>query len=268
MARFAPVVPLAIARQLQGKYPNKDLLGNYHLLLAHDILKHPKEYQQVYGEVRRRYGKDSFIILDNSIVELGKAMSIDDLMAASDILRPDCIVVPDVMGDGSATRLAAERFCREYAKRMVAAGDPNNIPSLLGVIQGDSVADCMDTASLFYVQNLIEYVSVPRIVGQKLGTRMGVLNQLAMSPRFAGIHLLGFSDNLLDDVACARHPLVQGIDSAVPIRAGLRGQEITIEYAVDYGPRGLFWDTTEVQYNLNHEQVRANIEAFRRWITV
>jgi len=270
MSQFAPVVPLACAKILQGANVQEDHLGMYHLLLAHDILEHPKEYVHIYSEVRRRYRRESFIIMDNSIIELGHPLKIKDLIAAAAIIQPDCIVIPDAMGDGADTRGLAAHFCREYAKAIYAMpeDEANIMPPLLGVIQGRDVPDCMETASLFYVSALVEYVSVPRIIGQQMGSRMPVLTELTKSPQFKGIHLLGFSDNILDDVCCARHPGVMGIDSAVPIRAAIRGHNLTIEQQLDYGKRGNFWELPPSTFQDNKDLIVENLLRIRDWIEV
>jgi hypothetical protein len=274
VARFAPVVPIHIARELQ-KGP-KDYLGRYHLLLAHDILEKPDEYREIYGKVRKAY-KDSFIILDNSIVELGTAMGLEDLLEAANIVEPNCIVIPDKMGDGAETREMACVFARKYCQHFQDKQQfSDEMPALLGVLQGSNVDDCMETAAVMYSLPMVEYISVPRIVANQQGSRMPVLLELIHRytyKLFHGIHLLGFSDNILDDVCCTRVPIVSGIDSAVPIRAGLATMEIrdamwAYNWSSELGPRGKFWDTPieEVLHPANLACIRENIDQYRRWI--
>lgn len=273
MARFAPVVPVQMAAQLQLADPTKDYLGPYHLLLAHDVLDKPRDYQSIYGEVRRKYGEQSFIIMDNSIVELGEAMGLDDLAEACRILNPDCLVIPDVMGDGAETRAKAKEFCRKYAQYF--ADNPfEGAPDLMGVIQGSTVEDCILTCALYYSLPLTEYISVPRVVTKQQGSRMPVLVALAHNRTyelFKGLHLLGFSDNILDDVSCARLPYVQGIDSAVPIRAGLKSVGMSDSFASYWsglvGPRGNFWERPiDADWRANEGTIFENLKTYRDWI--
>lgn len=279
MARLAPVVPISIARTLQVG-GSKDHLGGYHLLLAHDILDKPEDYKEVYGKVRAKY-PDSFLILDNSIVELGKAMGIKDLIAASKVLEPDCVVVPDVMGDGAATRENAVKFHRQYITTLYEEYGENGpeVPALMGVLQGDNVDDAMETLAVFYALPMIEYIGIPRILVKMHGSRMPTLCAIQRSPAFVktrrsfgsfqGYHLLGFSDDILDDVACARMPWVQGIDSAVPIRAGLRGIKVDLsnsEWSELVGPRGDFWQQSLPPGGIEDISVRWNLDKYRGWI--
>jgi hypothetical protein len=274
MARFAPVVPIQIARELQ-KGP-KDYLGRYHLLLAHDILEKPDEYREVYNKVREDY-EDSFIILDNSIVELGHPLDLDDLLAAANIVPPDCIVIPDAMGDGAGTREMAKTFVREYCRYFQSKQQfADEVPALLGVLQGSNVDDAMETTAVMYSLPMVDYVSVPRIFANENGSRMPVLHELIRRDTyklFKGVHLLGFSNNILDDVACARMQIVKGIDSAVPIRAGLATMEVrdamwAYNWSSELGPRGKFWDIP-IEEVLQPERlacIRENLDQYRRWI--
>lgn len=263
MAKFAPVVPIQIAEQLQGDKIADDLFGGYHLILAHDVLARPEDYARVYGRVKERF-LDSFIILDNSIVELGKAMEIDDLLHAAAIVQPDCIVAPDVMGDGEGTRSLTRKFSDDYHHATKHQRSP--IP-LMGVLQGATLEDCIHTYTLYSSLVNLALVSVPRIIVKQHGSRMPLLTELTRRWSFRNIHMLGFSDDLLDDVACARMEIVKGIDSAVPIRAGLQGLDVILSEIMDYGPRGDYWEyETHRITTLKAMCITGNIRKIRRWI--
>jgi len=262
MSHYAPVVPTEVAAWLQDDI---DYLGSYHLILAHDVLDKPGEYNQIYNNGVRKLYKDSFIIMDNSVVELGSAMGMKDLLEACKIVKPDCLVMPDVMGDGFATRELAADFCKEFAGAAVGNPDFDHI-ILMGVVQGVSLEECYHTASLYYTLPLVRHIGVPRVLTKQFGTRAQVVHKMISAPLFDRIHLLGFSDNLLDDVACARMPGVAGIDSAVPVRAGLADIMLTIEEERDYGPRGDFWDTLMEMCDAHDHSITTNISMFRYWI--
>ena len=270
MAKYAPVVPLSIAKFMQT-HPHGDLLGGYHLLLAHDILAHPAEYQDVY-HMARRLNSNSFIILDNSIVELGKAMDMDDLITAAGIIKPDCIVMPDVMGEGLQTRKLSDAFYDEYVEYNRRKKIENGIP-LMGVLQGSTIEDAIDTAVMFRSMKYVDYLGVPRILAEQHGSRMPLLLELLRREfigSFLGIHLLGFSDNILDDVSCARLPFVQGIDSTVPVRAATAGKHISLDgdgWNKALGKRRQWWDEVGVaDAAANMGIVEDNVRIYRTWI--
>jgi len=251
---------------MQGESIAEDILGGYHLLLAHDVVKHPSLYRRVYEEVRRRY-EDSFIILDNSVVELGDAVGLSMMVEAAKIVKPDCIVIPDVMNDGAATRYRASEFGREYMRELHQDEELNelNIP-LMGVIQGKHYDDWIESAFYYYCMPNVSYIGVPRVVTKAVGSRMPLLHSLLRHEYFQGVHLLGFSDNVLDDVCCARMPGVDGIDSAVPIRAALAGIPMTIDQPKDYGSRGHFWETSLEKVYRSVNAITDNVCLVRRWI--
>jgi hypothetical protein len=262
-ARYAPVVPLSVAQWLQGDTKDVDLLGSYHLLLAHDVLEHPAEYKEVYGEVKKRY-PGNWIILDNSVVELGSAMPIKELLDAARIIEPKALVIPDVMGDAQGTEDAATEFIRKF-REIYPEGELAAGYRLMGVVQGKFMSEVKNC--IHYLSDLgIRHFGIPRTVTKYLGTRAGAILYALQSPTLGSIHLLGFSDDVLDDVACCRIPGVSGIDSAVPIRAGLQRFRLTINDIFDYGKRGDYWNTLGKDIDKSPGMVIDNICAIRRWI--
>lgn len=275
MARFAPVVPVHMAVMLQETM--EDHLGGYHLLLAHDVLDKPTLYKGVYDNKVRGAYEDSFIIMDNSVVELGEAMPLEKLLEACRVIPPDCLVVPDVMGRGRETRELAQKFVREYVQRAPEIMGEDNVPPLMGVLQGESVEDCLETLATFYRLPMVSYISVPRVLVKKIGSRAHILTDpgfIRMVKSFDGLHLLGFSDDILDDIACARMPHVMGIDSAVPVRAGLAGLSIETAlidrtFSQKLGPRGDFWEEPlGRRWALAEGSVKHNLRVVRDWIDV
>lgn len=264
-ARFAPVVPLFTARWLQGDKIQDDILGSYHLLLAHDVLQYPKEYREVYGEVKSRY-PDWRIILDNSVVELGDAMPIKELLEAAREINPTYLVIPDVMSDAEGTERVAKEFVKAF-KSIYPDGELDAGFRLMGVVQGKHFSEIQNC--IHFLSDLgVRHFGIPRTITRWQGTRSTTVLYAKQHPNLGSIHLLGFSDDILDDVACARIPGVAGIDSAVPIRAGLKGMTLTLNEARDYGKRGNYWN--EASHRSNHvlydNTVIDNICSFRRWI--
>jgi hypothetical protein len=291
MSHFAPVVPLSIARALP-----RDVLGYYHLLLAHDVIAHPEEYQAVYEpevvscdtELQRvgepPAGKvsvtrhDQYIIMDNSLVELGYPLGAEEMLQASKILRCDLLVLPDYLRDASQTvkmsRIAYDEISRACNHR--------NLPKLLGVVQGTTIPEAMWCVDMLVKYCNVSALSVPRVMRETLGSRMLLLTMIGYKYPHLPIHLLGFSNDLIDDVSCARLPHVTGIDSAVPIRAAIRNMPMRLDFegAFDPGPRGDYWDR---QYDFSmpeggsthggaeemqriHEDIVENITKYRAWI--
>ena len=253
MSRFAPVVPLQIARVLK----EEGLLGNYHLLLAHDVRAWPTEYKQVYGDLVQ--DPKSIVIMDNSVVELGEAVDIAWMVEACTVIKSNYLVIPDVMSNHVGTITAAQQFVREYEKVPVSQDVP-----LMGVIQGKTLDECISCAFNLAELPGVEALAIPRVVTKWMGSRMEVVYHVLDDLPGFFIHLLGFSDNLLDDVACCRLPGVSGIDSAVPIRAAHQQMRLNLNYKQDYGPRGDFWKADPG--SLPTTLTAMNLGDIRRWI--
>ena len=101
MGKFAPVCPAHIAAQLK----NWHMLGEYHLLLAHDVAANSEAYASAYMVNRWEQGT---IIMDNSIIELGDSVDLQMIKTAADTVQANVVVLPDVLLDcqGTVDRIA------------------------------------------------------------------------------------------------------------------------------------------------------------------
>jgi hypothetical protein len=253
-ARFAPVVPLSIANILSAAD-----LGDYHLLLAHDVLKSPATY-------KRQYASKAIKIMDNSLIELGYAMEIQDVVKAANIVGAQFVVLPDRLKDAAWTEEATRTAKIEFEML-----DPNEIAGIIPmpVLQGVYHMEC-DYLLETWAKEGYKAVAIPRVLVEVFGSRKAAIHK-AISCGFKYIHLLGFSENLQDDVDCTRIPGVMGIDSAVPIRLGLQKKIISLKNYVNPGPRGDYWDNPmqgsswpETENKLLH--IETNLKLFREWI--
>ena len=242
---FAPVAPLPLLESLWTE--DVTAVGSYHLLLAHDVMKDSKsenDYRNFFGRVRKQYEGDMTIIMDNSLVELGSAVDMKMAIDAALALSADCVVAPDVMGDGKATIDAFDTFVTTAAwHRCKEAG-----LGIMAVPQGPDLQTYVRCLELYADYPEVTWVGIPRIAGRPdhLGGRRDLCAIAhAINPSW-DMHLLGFSDNVIDDilsVRCGEYP-ARGIDSAVPVRAGIAGHTFRASRS-DYGPRGNYWETTE-----------------------
>ena len=248
MARrnFAPVAPVQILQDLLErdlKAGKRQRFGNYHLFLAHHVTERKEEFtkliQTYFTPLRSNiYYKPLTIIMDNSLVENG--MSVDQQMvsdavaiiqdAALQIMAPKIEVIPvlpDVMGDGHNTILESSMSYPLWLEDPVFKKWGSQF---MVVAQGRSWYDYTSTINYFFTGDREEYhrggiswVGIPRFLVKTIGSRIEATRYADVVARNASIHLLGFSDNLWDDVQSVRlgGENVRGIDSAVPVRADL-----------------------------------------------
>lgn len=218
MARFAPVAPVQVLRGLYDYSPRT--FGDYHLLLAHHTVDKSQEFTELFRKIYSDHDeatRQPTIIMDNSLVELKTAV---DLPMVEDAVRivqeghPSAgvyAVLPDVMGDGPATISATEAAHEEWASKLPCG--------LMAVAQGATL-DLFESTLLRLLHLDIDIIGIPRILVAQHGSRQPAI-KLAREILPAGIrlHLLGFSDNMVDDLqSTALLNPYEGIDSAVPLR--------------------------------------------------
>ena len=233
MAKFAPVVPWAVATQLQ----KRGILGEYHLLLAHDVIK-PENidaYRRIYKE--NFGGLDRLIIMDNSVIELGHPVPMEHMMLAVRSVQAQVIVLPDVLLDKVSTIKATRKGYDEYFEIL----DQNK--SFMVVPQGGTFEEWKECADIVCKLSAVEWVGIARNVQESLGqSRVDACMYIIKKFPRKKVHLLGFSNNLLDDLAACKLPSVVGIDSAVPIRIAMRERLLIGKNDIPHTPRGDWWD--------------------------
>lgn len=244
--KFAPVCPIHILRHLDSLGPN--YIGNYFLLLAHDVLQHKEEYESFFR------GRNATVIMDNSVIELGVACDAETLMKAAAVVNATCVVMPDVLEEGEATVDRSKAFLKQWlAIPKVLRGDTQ----LMFVPQGSTLRDfeqCLHQAISGFGA-YIDWIGIPRnVTGRIIQSRQYITGLVwgkaySMMSNMPKIHLLGFSSDINDDIATAQHwaPYIEGIDSAVPLRLGSQGICLKDRASlVDPGPRGNWWEEVQI----------------------
>jgi hypothetical protein len=242
MAEYAPVASLPIYKRLAAAGE----LGKYHLLIATEVNKD-------------RLAWDDF----------WKGL----LYAAAEAVDASCIVLPDALGDMHMTL--------KLVRASIKAFEQSLIP-LMGVVQGTSWGD-IQKLLLEYSKMGIRYLSVPRVMTEIHGSRVGLVKGVAdywkdltagtLQPK-KFIHLLGFSNNVEDDIRASGWEEVMGIDSAMPIWYALDQDEYLPKepprssHAFDPGKRPEnYWELLPNPQSANFDIVLANIGKVRAWLT-
>ena len=238
MTKFAPVAPIHILKELN----DRKVLGRYHLLLAHDILAHEDEYAEIFRNQTHLH-----VILDNSLIELGHAVSIDVIREAADIVSANVIVLPDTQHDAKAT----VDDCTEAYDKWTTSLNKMGLEdwSFMYVPQGETLQEFAWAAHELHSDHRFprigwwgvprNLVSIPEIASRRKAVTLCNINNSNRK-----IHMLGFSDDLIDDFTVAvRSGCVNGIDSAVPLRAA--SLQVEMSLAIELPPRGDWWDNVK-----------------------
>jgi len=249
MARYSPIAPVHILQELLKQ---KQLSG-YLLLLAHDVLAHPDEYQQLESDMYEQ-NLDTFVIMDNGVIERGAPVELSELLEAANLVDADVVVGPDVIGDLYATR----RLMNEQANTIRMDYPIMFIPQ--GRNEFDLHACCEFYANTYEEirsEPLTSYWGVPRWIANELGSRRPMIDIIRRYDPYACIHLLGMSKNISDDLMCSQLMGVIGIDSANPL---VMAHNNRVMGGADYVhfDRGNYWADAKVSSIMQH-----NIE----WIT-
>jgi hypothetical protein len=225
--KYSPIGPLDV---LQGLF-DAEQLGDYLLLLAHDVYAHPAEYEEMIDSVG-----PCTIIMDNGTVENGAPVSLANLLEAASIVEADVVVGPDMIGDFDGTK----KLMLEQADFILEDYDLMLIP------QGDTleeVCECVRWMDEKYHTVGDMWWGIPRWITNEMNSRSGVINYINNYHRAEGntnIHLLGLSRNLDDDIMCAKTLSVRGIDSANPLVAGWQG--FSLQNGIHHD-RGAYWES-------------------------
>lgn len=259
MTHFAAVAPLAIHKGL-----HEYCLGTYQLLIASVILKDIDAYSEFWSSRL----PDQYIMVDNGVIEEGYPLPMEYLVRAAVAVEANCIILPDSIDDARMTTKLATTAVRQY-RSLEASGR-----ELMGVVQGESLSECFACA-----QDLInlgvDRLAVPRGLTKNLGSRIHLVATLA-NLYSKPIHLLGFSDNIPDDILASVQAGVVGIDAATPVWLGLQGIRLPDEPPADSSKWGhrpdYFWSADSDAYDddgMHYEtaMIEANIGTVGKWLS-
>ncbi len=186
-------------------------LADYDFILTHLVLQ-DEAYARYYAESTR------LKILDNSTNELSYPCSLDDIMRAAAIVRPDFIMPPDFLGNSVATLDALIRSISRLGRERVYP-----------IIQGSKLEDalkCFDyIAKLGFNRVAVPYdiCSVAEDTSKtKARRRLEVVNKIiCVVPIGFKIHLLGM--NTLEELSFHNEGWVKSIDTGYPVMCGMHG---------------------------------------------
>lgn len=268
MARFAPVMPISVAQY----FKRAETLGDYHLLLAHDVAAKQEDYHNCYSQITSR--ADGIIIMDNSVVELGTPVDAATMEAAVDAVHANIIVLSDHLLDRNKTVEAVARSVDEYA-RLLEGHDERY---LMAIPQGNSLLEwilCLEDILMLDLDGVIDWIGIPKNLNEKLGiSRKDAIDAVRTVCPDKNCHMFGFSDDLYDDITSTIYgadlELVWGIDSAAPIWSGMRdGHMLRLGQNIP-NRRGNWWDMPFSTMPGNDDRAVmiaiSNVDTVRHWL--
>jgi hypothetical protein len=237
-------------------------INDYEYCLPH-LLDQNETYRKHFEDAKE---SGSYIIMDNSLHELGKAYDTDRLLHWINHLEPNEFIVPDVWQNQTATLVNAKSWINNYEL-------PENTTKV-AVVQAQSYHEAVECYNILQMQGYKkiafsygadwycdEFPHPNPLVGKMMGrimtiSKMYKSNIISKSDR---VHLLGCA--LPQEFSYyADFPFIESIDTSNPIIHGLEG--------VKYKHLGLLTKSstkidqinkkidTETLYNINHNLIR------------
>ena len=237
---------------------NSREFNDYDYCLPH-LLDENGLYREFFYESKKQ---GRYIIMDNSLHELGQAYNHERLLYWIQELEPDEFIVPDVWMKQAQTCAQAKYWLQfKYPKKT----------KITAVVQGEDRQKAFLCASLLkglgYDKLCISYGATwygDTDLNKALG-RIDFVNELLKDKQFKDIklHLLG----------CAvpqefgwynNHPQIESIDTSNPSMATLDGITYTEQGLVEKPKANMneYFDTNP--YSINYEDILKNVKRFRK----
>jgi len=238
--------------------------NDYDYCLPH-LLDQDEEYKQYFLDAK---SKGRYIIMDNSLHELGEAYNHERLLHWVQELEPDEFIVPDVWMNCHQTAAQAKYWKQfKYSKKT----------KIVAVVQGIHFRDAYLCASLLnnlsYDKLCISYGAdwyndhfphTNKDLGKALG-RVRFVNGLLHMPEFKNtkFHLLGCT--VPQEFSWYNnHPQIESIDTSNPIMAAVDGNMYT-ENGLTEKPKANMNDHFNCEFkDINYSLILHNTKMFRK----
>lgn len=236
--------------------------NDYDYCLLHLIYEYP-QYKEFYKNSKRK------VLLDNSLYELGDALSNDKLASGVLEINPTWYVIPDCLNNKDITIDRFERFVKDYSY----------LPGLrIGVVQGNTVEDFIECYK--FMSANADKIAIPfdskafeefrpnenKLISWCKGRRdmIGYLCAEGIWNIDKPHHLLGCSLAKEFKTPLYRMISIESIDTSNPIVAAIENKEYH-EDGLDDKPKTKLCDLINHKMSLEEiELVDHNVKAFRR----
>lgn len=179
---------------------------SYHLVLAQHILEEPR-YADYY---RVKHDNGDFIMMDNGAPE-DELVSLEGLKRAAEMIRPDEIILPDVLADSDRTIEATTNL-------EVLAFVPPRQRAVTP--QGNTLDEWLSCANYFVETLDFATLCIPKHTERFPNGRVGILRTIKKLgwDQDYNVHLLGVWGDPYVEVRSLVEaaPWVRGIDTAAP----------------------------------------------------
>lgn len=210
--------------------------------LTHLAMEYPE-----YKEMALNRPKDSYLIMDNSIVELGETVSLQDILDNAEKVKADEIIIRDGFPKGPLTRKLIQEDI-EYLRE-------NNLANkfkIMAVSHGESMEDFITTFNFINSIDEITCIGIPKVLQRWLPTKSRLELAEIFTQTDKEIHLLGSWYNLQEQVDFMNSKYrdkIRSCDTCLPSLLAIQNKHVwedregTIDLEKDYP------ELTDASYN-------------------
>tara|TARA_R110000822_G_scaffold140695_1_gene278393 strand:+ start:560 stop:1378 length:819 start_codon:yes stop_codon:yes gene_type:complete len=245
--------------------PLSQQFNNYDFVLPH-LLDSDGEYMQHFMEARR---KKRYLIMDNSLHELGYAYDSRRLLYWIKRLEPDEFVVPDVWEDFHQTCAQAKHW-KQFTY-------PSNT-TLVAVVQAKHYGQAYEC---YNILKILGYKKIAFSYGADYYNDISNHPNKDLGKALGRIEIISklYKEGLIEDndrvhlLGCAvpqefgwykDFPFIESIDTSNPVMAALEGEKYT-EQGLQSKPKANMNDHFDITIdNVNLELLEHNIKTFRK----
>ena len=189
------------------------------MCLTHLVMKYPE-----YAEMIKNRPNNCFVMLDNSIVELGESVQLQDILDAAEKTHADEVVLRDAYPFGSPTRQRIKEDI-EYLRE----NNLTNKYSIMAVCHGENLEEFKETFNFINSIPEITTIGIPKVLCKWLPSR----SRAELAPIFTQtdkqIHLLGSWFNLQEEIEwpIEYRNRIRSIDTCLPSYYVISGKDIS-----------------------------------------
>ena len=190
----------------------------YHMTLTHLVLKY-----DYYAEFYKEKSDDGdFVILDNSLIELGGSVDIETVQKAAELINPTEIVLPDVFRDKDGTIKAVDKAL----KSLEGIDYPYQLQAVCHGSTPEQWISCWETLNTY---NELDCIAIPKVTTTifEEGRPEAVRYALSRNVAEKEIHLLGVWEDMkeLQEYTRQEKEMIRGVDTSIVIHSTIEGSE-------------------------------------------
>ena len=186
---------------------------DYDFIIASHCIHNP-EYKEFFINLRKEEPQ-RYSILDNGAFEEGKAIDSDVYIELIHTLKPNMLVLPDVVNDMNGTLNASQAFMIDHDELL-----KEGLYAVMGVLQGNSVEEYLHCLKEYNEYDVIDTIGIPyHLFYRPLFIEKNDIIEFCRNNGLE-IHILGLP-NPFEVIELSKYSdIIKSIDSSLPIVSG------------------------------------------------